>query len=62
MFDKITRRNFARLIGGSSALAWLPASFLAPEVEAQGMAAPSLAARTFPEGFLWGSADRKSVV
>lgn len=56
MFDKISRRNFARLIGGSSALAWLPASFLAPEVEAQEMPASSFAARSFPEGFLWGSA------
>jgi beta-glucosidase len=54
VFHKISRRNFARLIGGSSALAWLPSTFHASELDAQAM--PALASRTFPEIFLWGSA------
>jgi len=44
------------LIGGSSALAWLPAAFHASELDAQAMPTTPLASRTFPESFLWGSA------
>jgi len=44
------------LIGGSSALVWLPAAFHASELDAQAMPATPLASRTFPESFLWGSA------
>lgn len=56
MFDKISRRSFARLLGGSSALLWLPGEFHAADAAAQPGAVPSSASRAFPEGFLFGSA------
>ena len=47
----ITRRTLARLIGGASAAASLPAaSFAAPGVPS------ATSTRTFPQDFLWGSA------
>ncbi len=48
---KLTRRNFAHLIAGSTAAAALPA--ITPQAQAQSPAAND---RTFPHGFLWGSA------
>lgn len=56
MFNKISRRNFARLIGGSSALLCLPGESAASNFAAPPAAVPSGGARTFPESFLWGSA------
>jgi beta-glucosidase len=57
VFDKISRRNFARLIGGASALLWLPKeSRGAGLVEGETGAASSETLLTFPEHFLWGSA------
>ena len=64
VFNKISRRGFARLLGASSALLYLPGELGAAEVAAH--SAPDGlgnvegdsrgGARTFPEGFLWGSA------
>ena len=48
---KLTRRNFAHLIAGSTAAAALPAA--TPQAEAQTPTATNL---SFPQGFLWGSA------
>ena len=48
---KLTRRNFAHLIAGSTAAAALPAA--TPQAEAQTSTATNL---SFPQGFLWGSA------
>jgi len=48
---KLTRRNFAQLIAGSTAAAVLPSA--TPNSEAQ---TPAATDRTFPQGFLWGSA------
>ncbi len=48
---KLTRRNFAHLIAGSTAAAALPAA--TPQAEAQALTAANL---SFPQGFLWGSA------
>ncbi len=47
----LSRRNFAHLLAGSTAAAALPAA--TPQAEAQ-TSAPT--ARSFPQGFLWGSA------
>ena len=49
---KLTRRNFAQLIAGSTAAAALPAT--TPEAQAQPSASGT--DRSFPQGFLWGSA------
>ena len=51
MSFKLTRRNFAQLIAGSTAAAALPAA--TPIAEAQ---SPPPSTPTFPQGFLWGSA------
>ena len=48
---KLTRRNFAHLIAGSTAAAALPAA--TPQAEAQ---TPNATNLSFPQGFLWGSA------
>lgn len=56
MFDKISRRNFARLIGGSSALLWLPDKFRSSEANAQSAQRSHGSSHAFPEGFLFGSA------
>jgi beta-glucosidase len=56
VFNKISRRNFARLLGGSSTLLWLPVEFNASDAAAQTAHGPSEDARTFPDGFLFGSA------
>jgi beta-glucosidase len=55
VFNKISRRNFARLIGGSSALLCLPGELVASDFVAPPADAPD-GSRTFPESFLWGSA------
>ncbi len=54
MLNRFTRRAFARLFG-TAALAPTALSNLATTAEAQGNPSGS-AARTFPKGFLWGSA------
>ena len=56
MFDKISRRSFARLLSASSALLYLPRELRASEVGVPPSPVASLDSRTFPEGFLWGSA------
>jgi beta-glucosidase len=56
VFNKISRRNFARFLGGSSALLWLPVEFNAFDTAAQTAPGPAGDAHTFPEGFLFGSA------
>lgn len=57
MFDKISRRNFARLMGGASALLWLPTeSQAAGLLDGQTAPTSSGTSLTFPEHFLWGSA------
>jgi beta-glucosidase len=66
LFNRISRRNFTRLIGGSSVLLCLPGELAASDLNAppaagQPSAPPPAAAppdgsRTFPESFLWGSA------
>jgi beta-glucosidase len=57
VFNKISRRNFARLLGGSSALACLPGSLNAADFGVAPLPkGPSGEPRSFPEGFLWGSA------
>ena len=53
MTDRVSRRSFARLLGAGAAIAATPA-LPSPSAQAQG---PSNAgSRTFPQGFLWGSA------
>ena len=49
---KISRRNFAQLIGGSAAAVTLPALPSVAEAGEPTSAGP----RSFPQGFLWGSA------
>jgi beta-glucosidase len=57
VFDKISRRNFARLMGGASALLWLPTeSQAAGLLDGQTAPTSSGTSLTFPEHFLWGSA------
>lgn len=55
MFDRISRRTLARLLSGSAAAAALPG--LATQSHAQSRPEPHTStARSFPAGFLWGSA------
>ena len=54
MAQKISRRSFAQLVGGSAAALSLPG--VAVPASAQTDAPLQLAPRTFPAGFLWGSA------
>ncbi len=54
MTQKISRRTLAKLIGGSAAALSLPG--ITAEAEAQADAPMQLAPRSFPNGFLWGSA------
>lgn len=56
MFDKISRRSFARLLGASSALLYLPHESQAAQIAAQPSPAAPSASNTFPADFLWGSA------
>ena len=53
MAQKISRRGFAQLVGGSAAALSLPELALPASAQTN---APSLAPRTFPTDFLWGSA------
>ncbi len=52
MIERITRRNFARLIGLSASAAALPASGMTARTAPANATEP----RTFPKGFLWGTA------
>ena len=56
MFNKISRRSFARLLGASSALAYLPVELNASELAAPSAPGGAVESRRFPESFLWGSA------
>jgi beta-glucosidase len=56
VFNKISRRSFAKLLGVSSALAYLPIELNASAVTAPGAHVRAEESRRFPEGFLWGSA------
>lgn len=51
---KVSRRSFAQLVGGSAAALSLPLA--GGMAEAQDASSMNLAPRTFPQGFLWGSA------
>jgi beta-glucosidase len=50
MLDRLSRRSFARLIGGSAAA--VPLAYVTPAAAAM----PETATGQFPKGFLWGSA------
>ena len=52
--QKISRRNFAHLVGGSAAALSVPE--LGGVLNAQGAGSAGLPPRGFPQGFLWGSA------
>ena len=52
MSDQLSRRSFARLAGAGAALSALPTTPLSAQAD-HNAARP---ARTFPQGFLWGSA------
>ncbi len=54
MPQKISRRTLAQLVGGSAAALSIPG--ITGVAAAQGEASLNLAPRTFPQGFLWGSA------
>ena len=54
MTQKISRRTLAQLVGGSAAALTLPG--MTNIAAAQDAGALQLAPRTFPQGFLWGSA------
>jgi len=56
VFNKISRRSFARLLGASSAIAYLPVQLRASERDELSVPTHGGEARRFPEGFLWGSA------
>jgi beta-glucosidase len=56
VFNKISRRSFARLLGASSALAYLPVGLNASEVTERNAPNQDAESRKFPESFLWGSA------
>jgi beta-glucosidase len=56
VFNKLSRRSFARLLGGSSALLAVPFGAKASELAGAEPAMGEAAIRAFPQGFLWGSA------
>ena len=56
MLDKISRRNFARLLGATSAAGYLPATLSVAETAAPKETVHAGDGRKFPEKFIWGSA------
>jgi beta-glucosidase len=56
VFNKISRRSFARLLGASSAVACLPTEIVAGEKSELVAAVRAVEARRFPDEFIWGSA------
>lgn len=55
MLGRLTRRGFARLLGGSAAYVGLGAGRFA-DAAVQGAQTDAVSGGTFPQGFLWGSA------
>jgi beta-glucosidase len=56
MFERLTRRGFARLLGGATAYLGAGLGASGRLAVAQATEESSVSGRTFPQGFLWGSA------